>query len=444
MVTLFQYLKAFEIAGDWTICSTQYNRMHLLLKCLKAFEISSISLIINCLQELKDLNCNHLNKLEYLLHILRAELYNNYEEFENALVSCNVVLEWDPDCDIAIYHSGIALQNLKRYNESIVQFCKLGGSTFGRQSVLRLGDCYNELGQYNNAVQCYILYYNDSQDSSVLPKLATMQYRLGYFADVIYNCKKILKRDRTNISFILMLIDSLIQMYNNSSHFERYMEQMMEDSYPYLTDRHRFLVHKKRAEYFLLRKPDLALDEFTEALDYEPNNVELLITRGRIYYQMGDYESAVNDFSNALDNDNSANVFNDRGACYFKLEMYEAAIHEFSTSLIYDDQNIMAYLNRSDVYMKMNNYTDAIADCEKVVEIQSKAINQSELGSIDYLRLLENIAIASYQLERYQDAIVALTKLLEQDSNNSGTYEMLTLCFEKIANENMIANMNNQ
>lgn len=89
-------------------------------------------------------------------------------------------------------------------------------------------------------------------------------------------------------------------------------------------------------KYFDQEKWTEAIEEYTKALELDPNNIHALTNRGSAYTHLGKYNEAIADLTKASE---------------------------------IDPGNIFPYYNRSIAYLYMNQYDNAIADCNKIIDL---------------------------------------------------------------------------
>lgn len=84
---------------------------------------------------------------------------------------------------------------------------------------------------------------------------------------------------------------------------------------------------------------EYALNLVERAISIEPNNGYFIDSRGWIYYQQGDYESALNDLKRASELVEDAIILEHLGDVYVKLNEIEKAIEVYQKVLTIDPQN---------------------------------------------------------------------------------------------------------
>ena len=129
-------------------------------------------------------------------------------------------------------------------------------------------------------------------------------------------------------------------------------------------------------------------------------------------YKKGEYEKAIAAFSDLLENDkNNPNILNNIGLCYMKLADDENASEYFIKSLSFNPKAVQTYINLSDVYYRNNNMIDGINLLENAVTLMPGEIALKHYLSRFYLKDC-----------RYDLAMTELFEILDIDSNNLDAY----------------------
>jgi uncharacterized caspase-like protein len=121
-----------------------------------------------------------------------------------------------------------------------------------------------------------------------------------------------------------------------------------------------------------IAKGDLesAIKDFTSALDRKPNFVDGFRNRGLAYHMQGDYDSAIADFKRALKLDaKSAALYNARGTSLVNKEELDLAIADFDRALKIDGKFAKAYYNRGQARYLKKDFTGAITDLDAYIKL---------------------------------------------------------------------------
>ena len=124
-----------------------------------------------------------------------------------------------------------------------------------------------------------------------------------------------------------------------------------------------------------LKKGDVkhAIEDFTEALNRNPDYFDALMNRGIAYHMGEDYDSAIGDFNRALLIDSTskraAPIYNMRGSSLSRKGEYPRAIEDFGNAIKLNDQYVQAYVNRGDAYSATRQFVPAIADFNTAIKL---------------------------------------------------------------------------
>jgi tetratricopeptide (TPR) repeat protein len=157
---------------------------------------------------------------------------------------------------------------------------------------------------------------------------------------------------------------------------------------------------------------DSAVEDFTRALDRRPRYVDAFKNRGRARQEQGDYDKAIADFNQALQlNAKSPDLYNARGSALFNKGEYDRAIADFTKAFSLDPKYKDAFVNRGLAYLHTRRITQAIADFDVVVSI---APNEPR-GYVDR-------AMARMDKADFNGAIADYNEAIRLDPKNSGSY----------------------
>lgn len=86
----------------------------------------------------------------------------------------------------------------------------------------------------------------------------------------------------------------------------------------------------------------------------------------------GDYDLAVVNYNKAIDlNPKEASIYLSRGLVYYNRKFYELAIADYSKVIEIDPEELMAYHYRGDSYERLREFQKAADDYKKIIELDS-------------------------------------------------------------------------
>lgn len=113
-----------------------------------------------------------------------------------------------------------------------------------------------------------------------------------------------------------------------------------------------------------------AIQSFSKAIDLAPNNPEIYFMRGKVYREIGEQDKAEADFRKAV------SLAPDQPGSNFELGLIQLAKNEPADAIRLFDKSLEgspqpdAYLQRGIAEGKLGNWTEAIHNFEKVVELE--------------------------------------------------------------------------
>jgi tetratricopeptide (TPR) repeat protein len=104
---------------------------------------------------------------------------------------------------------------------------------------------------------------------------------------------------------------------------------------------------------------DKDIDDYTKAIELNPNEASAYIRRGVAYEAKRDYNNAIADFTTAINmRDNVGYLY--RGSAYQEKREYDRAIADLSKFIEMNPNASLAYWGRGQVYICMREYGKAI------------------------------------------------------------------------------------
>lgn len=116
-----------------------------------------------------------------------------------------------------------------------------------------------------------------------------------------------------------------------------------------------------------------ASEDYTQAIQIAPKNIDAYIKRGYAYYSLKNYKAARKDYTQAIKIEpKNIEVYIKRGHTNFFLKDYQAAIKDYTQAISLAPDSVDAYKNRAAVHLKLRNRQEAIKDYQKTATIYKK------------------------------------------------------------------------
>ena len=126
------------------------------------------------------------------------------------------------------------------------------------------------------------------------------------------------------------------------------------------------------------------IDDFSQSLKRNPKDVALLIKRGDLYFQLHQFEQAIEDYSDAIDLDKNADeAYFGRGMALGRFGQISEGIRDLSLYISRHPKNARAYTKRGVRYLWLHDDTKAEKDFVRAIELNPEnAEAHDDLGVI--------------------------------------------------------------
>ena len=167
---------------------------------------------------------------------------------------------------------------------------------------------------------------------------------------------------------------------------------------------------------------EAAITMLNEIIKQDPSNYLYYFNRGVGYQDLGEYYKAISDFTVSLELEEDEDAYNRRGVCKYMLSDYESSIEDFENCLRIDDLHPDARRNLLNAHYELGQG-------EPALEIIESMIERKQDSSAYHLK-----GFLLMELERYEEAIVALEKSIEENYHPSETYNVLGVSNYRLGN----------
>ena len=118
---------------------------------------------------------------------------------------------------------------------------------------------------------------------------------------------------------------------------------------------------------------DLAIEDFTKAIELKPDYAIAYNNRGSVYRSKGEHDLAIEDCNKAIQlKSDYAEPYSNRGAAYRNKGNYERAIRDYDMAIKLKPDFVQAYYNRGLAYHEKGELDIAIKDYSKAIALNPK------------------------------------------------------------------------
>lgn len=178
------------------------------------------------------------------------------------------------------------------------------------------------------------------------------------------------------------------------------------------------LLYGRGWSYILNGEAQQSIEDFTRIIELQPDNAKSYADRAEAYGYVGGTDSmalALEDLNSAITiSPEDPTLYVRRAGNYYLLDNHRASVEDFSRAIELDDQNVDAYSGRGEVYLAETNYQAAIDDFTQVMELSDSPY---ELTDAYWMRGQAHTA-----LENYDQAIEDFSQAIMTDVTPSTEY----------------------
>jgi tetratricopeptide (TPR) repeat protein len=159
------------------------------------------------------------------------------------------------------------------------------------------------------------------------------------------------------------------------------------------------------------------IEDFSQAIYIEPNVEFFYNIRGASYSYFDNDMQAIEDFTKVIQlNANTISYYN-RGVIYYQLKNYQAALEDFDRAINIDSKNISAYYGRGNVRYELQDKPGAFQDYDKAKSLSLSKTIISEDGHGFYARGIACIRLRD-KVGAMKDFQIAEALCLEHGNTN--------------------------
>ncbi len=130
------------------------------------------------------------------------------------------------------------------------------------------------------------------------------------------------------------------------------------------------IYYNRGVTYYESGDYDNAIVEFSKAIGINLRYSDAYYMRGNAYYKRGQYDQAISDYTKAIEiNPGCDTAYNNRGLAYHMKGQYDQAISDYTKAIEINPKNAIPYYNRGFAYHMKGEYDRAISDYTRAIEI---------------------------------------------------------------------------
>lgn len=127
------------------------------------------------------------------------------------------------------------------------------------------------------------------------------------------------------------------------------------------------MFYKRANVYMNNRQYNLAVTEYTKAIELDPQYAKAYHNRGLAYYFVGKNFLSIEDYTKAIElNPQYAKAYTNRGSVYHTLGRSALAIEDYTKVIQLNPNDVESYLTRAGEYESAGKDAAAIDDCNQV------------------------------------------------------------------------------
>ena len=121
----------------------------------------------------------------------------------------------------------------------------------------------------------------------------------------------------------------------------------------------------------MLQQVDKALEAYSHAIEFNPNNANAYSNRGGVYNEKDEFDKAIEDLNRAIElNPELAEAYVNRGNAYSSKDNFQNAIQNYNIAIKLKPDLAETYANRGNVYNRKGDFQNAIENYSIAIELK--------------------------------------------------------------------------
>ncbi len=277
---------------------------------------------------------------------------------------------------------------------------------------INLGRIYYELKRYEDAICEYkMAIWLDSLNIRAYYYLCQLYEEIRDFENAIHTCKKLIELQPNAADFYCRMAQYLYLMGDVEEAVNYYQTAITINPNPKWTS----VVSQTLGFIFQenIKNLDAAISAYQNAYNLNPEDIDIYLNLGNVYFEKGSYDNALIIYKKALESSpNNARLHCNLGYLYWGKGNIEEAIKEYEKAIKYDNTYDIAYNNLGVIYL------DDLGMVKKAIELFENAKKYNPNYALAHYNLARSIAITGDKVEAaklYQIALDINTYTHELD-----------------------------
>jgi len=178
---------------------------------------------------------------------------------------------------------------------------------------------------------------------------------------------------------------------------------------------------------------DRAIENFTQAIELDPNSIEAFVMRGKCKFNSGEFKASLADFTKAIDLDpKNAEVCKHRATAYASLRQFDPAIADGEQALKlmpadpepYKDLLARMYSNRAADHATANRFAEAAEDVTQAMKHAPKA-------AVFY----HQRASCYFNMKQFEKAAADWSEAIEREPTKGAHFLHRGYCWQALGDE---------
>ncbi len=173
-----------------------------------------------------------------------------------------------------------------------------------------------------------------------------------------------------------------------------------------------------------LNQPEKAMEDFTAAINMQPNIADFYLARASLYKSLKSYDEAFKDANTAIEiSPNNAEPYVNRGKIYERLGQFDNALSDINYAIKLEPENPSLYGERAWINAEADDLTAAYQDLDHAIELDPYAYSLYEMKGAIHINH-----------GNYAEAIKDLNKAIRLQPDSSELYNNRGVAYADLDN----------